>query len=299
MLACGSRTELLEPFDDTVPVEGGGFGGGAPSAGRAAGGSRPIAGSRAVGGSRTIGGTAGMSGSGTVGGFAGAGGFGAGGTGGSADGGAGGFGGAPPSLELSCPTGPDDPRLPVLKLGTPTALDGSRFVSGDVKTWHWTLVREDCDAVVADPEFVLQGGERPVLMFQAVRPSNYHFTLKVVGAAGDSGSCKFDVPTDGRGMRVELCWDTSQNTDLYMYLHNPFDRAPWFTAGVGMLADGINGTTCNVANCTANLRLGLRALISVSPIRHSRTAKLARRLMNSKRSAAVPIRATAKTTTSR
>jgi len=178
-------------------------------------------------------------------------------------------------------------------------LDGSRFVSGDVKTWHWTLVREDCDAVVADPEFVLQGGERPVLMFQAVRPSNYHFTLKVVGAAGDSGSCKFDVPTDGRGMRVELCWDTSQNTDLDMYLHNPFDRAPWFTAGVGMLADGINGTTCNVANCTANLRLGLRALISVSPIRHSRTAKLARRLMNSKRSAAVPIRATAKTTTSR
>src|SRR5207244_12272892 len=103
----------------------------------------------------------------------------------------------------------------------------------------------------------LQGGNRPVLLFQAVRPSNYHFTLSVVGAAGDSGSCKFDVPTDGRGMRVELCWDTSQNTDLDMYLHNPFDQAPWFTPGVWNLADGINGATCNVANCTANLRLGL------------------------------------------
>jgi hypothetical protein len=171
--------------------------------------------------------------------------------------GAGGVGGAPTSFKLSCPTGPDDPRLPTLQLGVPTAIDGTSFVSGNVQSWHWALVRDDCDSVVADAEFVLQGGEQPVLMFQAVRPSNYRFTLRVIGTAGDSGSCNFEVPTDGRGMRVELCWDTSEETDLDLYLHNPFDSAPWFTPSEQSVSDGINATTCNVANCTANLRLGL------------------------------------------
>lgn len=218
-----------------------------------------------MGGRASMGAGAGAGGRGSMGGRTGMGGRrGSGGAGGAAAGGVGGtggatggFAGAPTRLELDCPTGADDPRLPELQLGVPTVLDGTRFVAGSVKTWHWDLVREDCDVVVADPEFVLQGGETPTLKFQAVRPSNYRFTLSVTGAAGDSGSCELEVPTDGRGMRIELCWDTSQDTDLDLYLHNPFDQAPWFTPTVGDLADGINATTCNVANCTADLRLGL------------------------------------------
>ncbi len=85
-----------------------------------------------------------------------------------------GDGGMPPPLELSCPSGPDDPRLPRLELGVPISLDGTRFVSGDVRRWHWDLVREDCDAVVANPEFMLQGADASRLTFQALRPSPYH-----------------------------------------------------------------------------------------------------------------------------
>jgi hypothetical protein len=146
--------------------------------------------------------------------------------------------------------------LPRLELGVPISLDGTRFVSGDVRRWHWDLVREDCDAVVANPEFTLQGAEASHLTFQALRPSPYHFTLHVVGAAGDKGACDFEVPTEGRGMRVELCWNTSQNTDLDLYLHNPSDTAPWYTPGAPSVSDGIDGSTCNVVNCVANLRLG-------------------------------------------
>jgi len=171
--------------------------------------------------------------------------------------GLGGMAGAAASLKLSCPSGPADPRLPLFKLGVPTALDGTRFVSGDVQSWRWELLRDDCDAVVANPEFVLQGAESPQLTFQAIRPSVHRFRLRVAGRAGDSGSCDFEVPTDGRGLRVELCWNTSQDADLDLYLHNPFDEGPWFTPGVSLLADGINATSCNVANCTASLRLGL------------------------------------------
>lgn len=248
LFACGARTGL-EPFDDSNPIgeSGSSVGGSASLGGRAAmGGRAPVGGRAAMGGRAPMGGVGGV----LLGGFGGAGGV-------AGAGGVGGVGGAPARLELDCPTGPGDPRLPVLKLGVPTALDGARFVKGRVKTWHWTLVPEDCDSIVADPEFVLQGGETPSLMFQAVRPSNYRFTLRVVGEAGDRGACKFEVPTDGRGMRVELCWDTSQDTDLDLYLHNPSDQAPWFTPSAVEVADGINGSTCNVANCTANLRLGL------------------------------------------
>lgn len=181
------------------------------------------------------------------------------GTAGSAGASAGSGGAAPivPSLQLNCPSGPADPRLPELKLGESTTLDGARFVSGNVKSWHWDLVREDCDAVVANPEFVLQGEGASLLTFQALRPAPYHFTLRVVGGGGDSGSCDFEVPTNGRGLRVELCWNTSQNTDLDLYLHNPFDRAPWFSPSASNISAGINQSTCNVVNCTANLRLNL------------------------------------------
>ena len=165
-------------------------------------------------------------------------------------------GGRPPPLVLTCPSGPDDPRLPLFELDAPVSLDGTRFVSGDVRHWHWDLVREDCDAVVANPEFTLQGGETSQLTFQALRPSPYHFTLHVVGAAGDKGTCDFEVPTEGRGLRVELCWNTSQNTDLDLYLHNPFDNAPWYDPSAPSVSDGINESTCNVVNCVANLRLG-------------------------------------------
>jgi len=251
--ACGARTGL-EPFDDLGATGGSdGSPAGTATGGHAALGGRasmagrgPVGGRPSTGGRPTMGGAGGRPTMGGAGGLA---------PGGAA--GVGGTGGAPARLELDCPTGSDDPRLPELKLGVPTELDGTRFVSGDVQVWHWALVREDCDAVVADPEFVLQGGETPRLAFQAVRPSNYHFTLKVVGAAGDVGSCNFDVRTNGRGLRIELCWDTSRDTDLDLYLHNPFDQAPWFTPTAMSLSDGINGTTCNVANCTASLRLDL------------------------------------------
>jgi hypothetical protein len=219
LLACGARTEL-----DQLSVNGG-----APSAS----GAPSFAGAPSFGGAPS---------------FAGAPNAGAPSFGGAA--------GAPPLL-VDCPSGPDDPRLPQLQLGVPTPLDGTRFVSGAVKSWHWDLVREDCDAIVVNPEFVLEGADSSQLLFQAVRPSPYHFTLTVMSVSGEVATCNFNVATQSRGMRIEVCWNTSQNTDLDLYLHNPFDTAPWFTPTADTVADGINGTTCNVANCTANLRLSL------------------------------------------
>ena len=166
-----------------------------------------------------------------------------------------GAGGAPsPPVRTNCQLLGDDPRVAGIRPDEIASLRGSDFVIGDVKSYHWTVQMEDCDAVVQDAQFRLQGADSPVVNFQPSRPGIYHFTLEATGVGGDRTSCKLAVPVAGVGMRVELCWDTSTTTDLDLYLHTPFDREPWFTPGSRSLPEGLNGTTCNTSNATADLR---------------------------------------------
>jgi hypothetical protein len=148
----------------------------------------------------------------------------------------------------------NDPRVAGIKPDEVASLDGADFVVGDVKSYHWSLQMEDCDAVVKDAQFLLQGVDSRVLKFQPSRPAFYHFTLEVTGAAGDRTSCKLEVPVTGVGMRVELCWDTSTTTDLDLYLHTPFDREPWFARDSISIENGLTNTTCNTSNAAAELR---------------------------------------------
>ena len=157
-------------------------------------------------------------------------------------------------ISTRCELTGDDPRVAGIKPDEVASLDGADFVVGDVKSYHWTLQMEDCDAVVKNAQFTLQGVESRVVKFQPSRPALYHFTLEVSGVAGDHASCKLDVPVESSGLRVELCWDTSTTTDLDLYLHTPFDREPWFTPGSTNLNSALNDTTCNTSNATAKLR---------------------------------------------
>jgi len=178
-----------------------------------------------------------------------------GGSGGNGSGGSGGSGGAKsPPVRTNCQLTGDDPRVAGIKPDEVASLDGADFVVGDVKSYHWSLQMEDCDAVVRDAQFVLQGVDSRVVKFQPSRPAFYHFTLEVTGVAGDRTSCKLEVPVAAVGMRVELCWDTSTTTDLDLYLHNPFDREPWFARNSFDVRSGIDNTTCNTSNATAALR---------------------------------------------
>ena len=159
-----------------------------------------------------------------------------------------------PPLRTNCQLQGDDPRVAGIEPDELASLNGADFVVGDVKSYHWTLQTEDCDAVAQNAQFTLQGANSRVVRFQPSRPALYHFTLEVTGTTGERTSCKLAVPVAGVGMRVELCWDTSTTTDLDLYLHTPYDREPWFTRGVTPLIDAINGTTSNTSNSAAMLR---------------------------------------------
>jgi len=170
----------------------------------------------------------------------------------------GGSAGSPPVISTNCQLLGDDPRVAGIRPDQPAKLDAADFVVGDVKSYHWSVQMEDCDAVVQDAQFKLQGVDSRVVTFQPSRPAFYHFTLEVTGVAGDRSSCKLEVPVAGVGMRVELCWDTSTSTDLDLYLHTPYNREPWFTPGSANVIAGLNETTCNGVNCSAMLRTATR-----------------------------------------
>ena len=162
--------------------------------------------------------------------------------------------GGAPALSTRCELEGDDPRVAGIKPDEIATLDGADFVVGDVRSYHWTLREEDCDAIVPNAQFTLQGADSQVVKFQPSRPAFYHFTLDVVGVLGDRATCKLEVPVKGVGLRVELCWDTSTSTDLDLYLHNPFDKQPWFAPGSTSIEGGLDNTTCNTSNATAQLR---------------------------------------------
>jgi hypothetical protein len=75
---------------------------------------------------------------------------------------------------------------------------------------------------------------------------------------GDKVACNLEVPVEGVGLRVELCWNTSTSTDLDLYLHTPFNQAPWFDPSATSVNVAINDDTCNTSNATAALRLPSR-----------------------------------------
>lgn len=162
----------------------------------------------------------------------------------------------PPPLELDCPTSNDDPRLPHIEPEGITELDARAFVIGGARSLRWSLVEEDCEAIVPRAGYLLSDPSEPVARFQPSRPSPYRFRLQVVGLNGEMKSCEFTLPVQGRGMRVELCWDTSTSTDLDLYVHTPLNQAAWFSPGTFDVIAGIDATTCNGANCTAELRFG-------------------------------------------
>jgi hypothetical protein len=163
---------------------------------------------------------------------------------------------SPPALQLLCPTSLDDPRLPVVSSEGLTELDAAAFIQGDVRSYKWSIDEEDCDRVVPRAGYILEGSTNQIVRFHPARPGSYRLRLAVVGSAGDEGRCEFSLNVRGRGLRVELCWDTSTTTDLDLYLHTPFNQAPWFAPSSDGVIDGMTGDTCNTANCTPDLRFG-------------------------------------------
>ncbi len=163
-----------------------------------------------------------------------------------------------PAIRLNCPESSADPRLPRVAPEGATELDASAFVDGNVRSYRWSVQEEDCDAVVPRAGYLLEDASSKVVRFRPARPGPYRLALEVVGPNNEKGRCEFPLSVSGRGLRVELCWDTSTTTDLDLYVHAPFNEAPWFDPAASEITSGMTNDTCNTANCTPVLRFGLQ-----------------------------------------
>jgi len=166
-------------------------------------------------------------------------------------------------LELDCPTSLDDPRLPLFFAGRPGTLDAVAFVVGTPTHYKWSVVERDCDAIATLARYELLNAQDAVVQFTPGRPAPYQLRLVVGDAAQRTQSCEFEVPVQGQGMRVELCWRDDTSVDLDLFLHSPYSRAPFleFLPTISEFGRETvellpNADSCNVYNCATHMRGG-------------------------------------------
>jgi hypothetical protein len=168
------------------------------------------------------------------------------------------------SVELDCPTGLDDPRLPIFSSGRAGTLDASAFVQGTPTYYRWSVVERDCDAIATFPRYQLQNAGEAIAQLTPGRPANYQIRLEVGDEEVQPLSCEFEIPVEGQGIRVELCWRDDTRADLDLFLHSPHNQEPFRVIGNYINEFGHDttgwmpsGDSCNVINCTPQLRLGM------------------------------------------
>ncbi len=153
----------------------------------------------------------------------------------------------------SCP-GPGDPRIPVGHPYTDYPLLGRRFYPGPAELWHWEVTGGPCDqmlyATSGNVSYTLNGGAGNRVGFSSPTDSfilhatlsgDYTVTMTVTIPGGTTFTCTFIVQVRAPGLRVELCWDTTGQDDLDLWLHDPRNTNPF--------GAHTNTDTCAWYNC--------------------------------------------------
>lgn len=155
------------------------------------------------------------------------------------------------TVELACP-GPGD--LPEGSPFTDYVINGTMFYSGPASSWSWTVVGGPCDqlldATSGSVSYTLTGTTTSTVTFRPTLSGDYTFTMTVTAPDGTVYTCTFIVHVRGPGLRVELCWDTTGDTDIDLHVHKPGTTTPWFTTTAG--GSDINSDDCYYYNCKAD-----------------------------------------------
>jgi hypothetical protein len=149
----------------------------------------------------------------------------------------------------SCPSN-NDPRVPVGRAFQAYSLDGAQFFFGSARSWQWKVEGGPCDRMLyassqvvsysvdgagSDPR--LTSGQR--LTFTPTLSGDYTITLTVTQSDGTPFECTFLARVRQPGMRVEICWDTTGQDDVDLWVHQPGSSGDWAQ----------DDQTCFYANC--------------------------------------------------
>ena len=120
-------------------------------------------------------------------------------------------------------------------------IDGTTIYSGtDVTKWEWELSKGPCDVVLNKTSFTMNGSSTTLvegpslsqltLNFQL--SGSYTLTLRVYTESQGIMECTWVLRVQGPGLRVELCWDTTGDTDIDLHLGKLGRTADWFEENV-------------------------------------------------------------------
>ncbi len=150
------------------------------------------------------------------------------------------------AVELRCP-GPGS--LPDGTPFHPYIIDGTAFYAGTVLHWSWSVAGGPCDRMLSSQSqvagFSLSGSNTSQLTIHPTLSGELTVNVTMTLPDGTTLRCTFLVHIAGPGLRVELCWDTTPNTDLDLHLHRPGTTTPWFQNPVGTT----NPDDCHYINC--------------------------------------------------
>jgi hypothetical protein len=145
--------------------------------------------------------------------------------------------------DLACPA---PGTLPEGQPFTDYVIDGTMFYPGPAQSWSWTVVGGPCDqllfATSGTTSYTLTGANTSQVTFHPTLSGDYTFTMTVVAADGTVYTCTFIVHVRGPGVRVELCWDTTGQSDVDLHLHRSGSTVDWFD----------DNDDCFYSNCAAS-----------------------------------------------
>lgn len=168
------------------------------------------------------------------------------------------------TLAMLCPTDASDPRVPVMQVGQPSALDAALFLEGDPNLVRWRVIDQDCDGIATYPSYRIEDPTQMLAQLTPGRPYPYRVRLEAALGSETPSFCEFDIPVESEGLRVEACWTDDQVVDLDLFLHTPRNQNQFLEWGTfenefGSPSGGVIATvdSCNVLNCTPVLRMDL------------------------------------------
>ncbi|HEY3356570.1 MAG TPA: MopE-related protein [Polyangia bacterium] len=157
---------------------------------------------------------------------------------------------------INCP-GPGD--LPEAAPFADYTLAGTAYFTGAATSWKWEVTGGPCDQLLYSTtnkvSYTLNGqsttsvtsATNSHVTFRPTLSGDYTFKLTVVTASGETLTCTFIVHVRGPGFRVEMCWDTTGQTDIDLHVHKPGTTTPWFSTT--LTGTDTNNDDCYYMNC--------------------------------------------------
>lgn len=131
---------------------------------------------------------------------------------------------------------------------TDYSVAASDVLSDTATAYEWSVTSDSpCDAIIKENDgepYSLSGQTTENLTFRPTLPGDYTVALKATTASGTVNACG-KVHVDGGGLRIELCSDGTQQTDIDLHVHRPGSTAAWFD----------EADDCYSSNCIASNRV--------------------------------------------